>query len=127
MTMEIDAITQATPARGIGHWQTMHASLNAAYNAIAVDRQPDAVEQDVELARGYVNEAFVAGRQLLGHDGLDDAHASAQHVLPRLEQALHLLEQLGANKDAAHVTPLLEQLGVAMDLVEQVLAGVGAE
>jgi hypothetical protein len=46
-------------------------------------------------------------------------------VLPRLDHALALLDALELAPDVAHVQPLLDELGIAMDHVETLLAAVG--
>ena len=102
-----------------------HASLNAAYSAIATDRIPQTLAQDARLARGYVHEARAHLHAGTGHAAADGARVAARAVLPRLEHALRLLELLATTRDQAHVDPLLDELGAAMDHVEAALAGAG--
>lgn len=116
--MQIEAVTMAGVERA-------HASLNAAFNAIAMDRDVDPIAPDVELARGYIAEARGFLQPGGGHDGHDDAATAARAVLPRLERALQLLDELAVAGDPVHVTPLLDELGIAMDHVETALAAVG--
>ncbi len=117
-TMQIETVNMQGVERA-------HGALNAAYNALAVDRDVDPLLPDVRLARGYVTEAQRELTPTAGHDGADDALAAARAVLPRLEHALQLLDELAVTQDAVHVTPLLDELGIAMDHVEQALAAVG--
>ena len=109
----------------MGGFERAHGALNAAYNALAVDRDKDPIAPDVRLARGYVTEAQRELAPATGHDGAEDALAAARAVLPRLDRALQLLDELAVTQDIMHVTPLLDELGIAMDHVEQALAAVG--
>lgn len=121
--MRIDQVGAVDMAR----IEQVHATLNAAYNAIAMDRETDPVARDVVLARGYVSEARATLVPAGGSDGQEDAAVAARTVLPRLDRALQLLDELEVSKDPAHVAPLLDELGIAMDHVEQALAAVGWE
>ena len=121
--MQIDTIDRT----GLGRLEAARDSMNAAYNALALDRQTDPLTRDVALARGYMCEARDAVAPLGGSDGLDDATFAARGVLPRLEHALQLLDAMGVAPDPLHVAPLLDELGFAMDHVEQALAGAGWE
>jgi hypothetical protein len=116
--MQIEAVT-------MGGVERAHGAINAAYNALATDGEQTRVPQDARLARDYVEEACTELRPAGGHDGADAATAAARAVLPRLERALQLLEELMVAPDTAHVAPLLDELGIAMDHVEQALAAVG--
>ncbi len=109
----------------MAHVEQAHAALNAAYNAVAVDRRPATLVRDTNLARGYVHEARIALTPTTGHDGRDEAAKAARAVLPRLERALQMLDVLAATRDPLHVEPLLDELGIAMDHVEAALAAVG--
>lgn len=104
------------------HVDRAHAALNAAYNALAVDRDATTLPRDVGLAQRYVREAHDA---LTGSDGPSDASAASRAVLPRLEHALQLLDALGTSHDPRNVAPLLDEIGLAMDHVESALAAVG--
>lgn len=121
--MDIEPITAVTLSRV----ETAHGSINAAYNALALDRTRDPLDADVKLARGYLNDARTHLTPGEGHDGQDDALAAARAVMPRLDRAMQLLDELEVSKDPAHVAPLLDELGIAMDHVEQTLAAVGRE
>ncbi|MCB0880048.1 MAG: hypothetical protein KDC46_13840 [Thermoleophilia bacterium] len=109
----------------MGGFERAHGAMNAAYNALALDRDKDALDPDVRLARGYLQEAHTELTPIAGHDGADAALVAARAVLPRLEHAMKLLDELAVTKDALHVTPLLDELGIAMDHVEEALAAVG--
>jgi hypothetical protein len=122
-SMQIDALTPG--AITMGGIERAHASLNAAYNAIATDRLPETLVRDCGLARDYVTEARQELQPASGHDGPDGALAAARAVLPRLERALQLLDELQTTHDVEHVAPLLDELGIAMDHVEQALGSVG--
>ncbi len=111
----------------MGSIERVQGSLNAAYNALALDRDTDALVPDVRLARDYVNEARGELDPGAGHDGADAAATAARFVLPRLDHALKLLDELEVTADPAHVAPLLDELGIAMDHVEQALAGAGID
>lgn len=119
--MNIEPVTNVT-LRGV---EATHSALNAAFNALALDRESDDLSTDTALARGYVSEArtyLVAGH---GNDGQDDALTAARFILPRLDRALQLLDELEVTKDAMHITPLLDEIGIAMDHVEQTLTAAG--
>jgi hypothetical protein len=116
--MQIEAVN-------MGRVERAHASLNAAYNAIATDRVPETLVRDCGFARDYLAEAHRELQPGSGHDGPDGAAAAARSVLPRLERALQLLDELQTTSDVQHVAPLLDELGIAMDHVEQVLGAVG--
>ena len=120
-------ITPIDPTTNVsmGDVSRAHESLNAAYAAIATDRVPDRLPEDVVLARGYVREATQAIATAGGNDGLTDAMHASRAVLPRLERALMLLDALGMTPDPAHVATLLDEIGTAMTHVEEVLAGAG--
>ena len=120
--MLIEAIRPVTSMWNIDR---AHDSINAAYNAIAVDRRPATLVHDVGLARGYLHEARAEVAPAAGHDGPDDATRAARAVLPRLDHALVLLDALEAFPDAQHIEPLLNELWIAMDHVEDALAAVG--
>ncbi len=109
----------------MGDMARAHESLNAAYTAIAADRIPQTLTQDARLARGYVHEARAHLYAGTGHAATDGARAAARAVLPRLEHALKLLTLITTTRDQAHVQPLLDELGAAMDRVELALAGAG--
>ena len=121
--MNIEAVSPTT--RGLAGLQAAHGSMNAAYNALAMDRDKDPIGQDIDLARGYVREATQAIATAGGNDGLTDAMHASRAVLPRLERALMLLDALGMTPDPAHVATLLDEIGTAMTHVEEVLAGAG--
>ena len=93
----------------MGGFERAHGAMNAAYNALALDRDKDALDPDVRLARGYLQEAHTELTPIAGHDGADAALVAARAVLPRLE----------------HAMKLLDELGIAMDHVEEALAAVG--
>jgi len=121
-------ITPIDPTANVsmGDVSRAHESLNAAYAAIATDRVPDRLPEDVVLARGYVREArgfLTVGAG--GQAGRDAARVAARDVLPRLDHALMLLDLLDTTRDQQHVDPLLDEIGAAMDRVESVLAGAG--
>lgn len=119
------AVTPVQP--GMAYIEAAHASVNAAFNAIAVDRAPAAppAPKDVDLARDYVTEARQAIIGLAGHDGPDDAALAARAVLPRLDRAMAILDELGQSRDPLLVQPLLDELGIAMDHAEAALGAVG--
>jgi len=121
--MKIESVT-ADRMPLMGNVENAHAAVNAAYNALALDRTPAALPANAKLARQYVAEAH---QELAGHDGLSDANDAARAVLPRLEHALALLDALGIAPDPINVAPLLDELGVAMDHMEAALAAVGWE
>jgi hypothetical protein len=120
--MQIDPLS-ADHTPPMANLDRAHASLNAAYNAIALDRDTDPLQHDVKLAHFYVREAM--SELTSGHGGPSDAGAAARFVLPRLEHALQLLDGLGATADPTNIAPLLDELGQAMDHVETALAAVG--
>jgi len=116
---EVHGVTMANVARA-------HEAMNAAYNALALDRDTDSLVNDVELARTYVSQAKTElGAPGAGHEALDAARVAARAVLPRLDHALVLLNALAVTPDPLHVAPLLDELGIAMDHVETALAGAG--
>ncbi len=119
----IAPIEQAGPS--MADVERAHASLNAAYAAIAADRIPQTLVRDAGLARGYVHEARTHLHVGAGHAAADEARAAARAVLPRLDHALRLLELLTTTSDQTHVDLLLDELGTAMDHVETALAGAG--
>lgn len=121
--MNIDPIQPTTLT--MADVERAHASLNAAYAAIVTDRVPQKLAQDARLARGYVHEARAHLHAGNGHAAPDSARAAARAVLPRLDHALRLLELLATTRDQAHIDPLIDELGAAMDHVEEALAGAG--
>ncbi len=120
-----DGITVTPVQPKMAHIEAAHASVNAAFNALAMDRTTAALPRDVKLARGYVGEARLALTELAGHDGQDDAAAAARAVLPRLDRAMAILDELGQSHDPRLVQPLLDELGIAMDHAEAALGAVG--
>jgi hypothetical protein len=118
--MQIEAVTMAGVERA-------HGALNAAFNALATEGETTRMPHDVRLAKGYVQEAVTELHPAAGHDGADAALAAARAVLPRLERALQLLDELMVTTDPAHLAPLLDEIGIAMDHVEQALAAVGRD
>lgn len=126
--MQIQPLSR--PRHEIAFVEKAHAAINAAFNALAADEAPRELQSSVLLARGYVGEARTALATVptdggAGHDGPDDASAAARAVLPRLDHALVLLEALGVAPDPANVAPLLDELGLAMDHVEETLVAAG--
>ena len=119
--MQIDPFTGQPP---MAHIERAHASINAAYDAIALDRETDDLATDVPMARRYLTQARTE-LEPMGHEALDDASRAARAMLPRLDHALALLEALGTANDPDHVRPFLDELGIAMDQAEAALAGVG--
>lgn len=121
MQFDVTAVQAATGANAaIGRLAVARDAMNAAYNAMAA-------APNLELARGYVREAREAVRAVTGTEARDDAAAAARAVLPRIDHATQLLDGLGVNPDPVHVAPLLDELGLAMDHIEQALAAVGWE
>ena len=119
-------IEHVNPTVGLGHLESARDAMNAAYNAIALNRGTvGELAAGVPLAREYVSEARDTVAAAEGHEAVDDAHRAAREVLPRLEHAVQLLDALGIQPDPEHVTPLLDEIGIAMDRVEAVLAGAG--
>lgn len=119
----IAAIEQVGPS--MADVERAHASLNAAYSAIAADRIPQTLARDADLARGYVHEARTHLHAGTGHAATEGARAAARAVLPRLDHALHLIDLLATTRDQSHIDLLLDELGTAMDHVETALAGAG--
>jgi hypothetical protein len=122
-TMQVNSIQGPVT---MAHVERAHSSLNAAYNAVTAHDQPVPSGPGViQLAREYVDEARRELHLDDGHAGNDVARTAARAVLPRLERALQLLGRLEVERDAAHLTPLLDEIGAAMDHVEEALVAVG--
>jgi hypothetical protein len=119
--MEISAVQPA----GLATIERAHGAMNAAYNALAGDRDAGMLPTDVRLAHDYISEARSELDVFAGHDAPDDAKASARAVLPRLQHALLLLDALSITPDPEHIAPLLDEIGFAMDHVESAMAGAG--
>lgn len=122
--MQVEPLT-TQPGFSMANIGRAHSAMNAAYNALAVDRRPETLVQDAQLARDYVAEARTELEPGAGHEAADDARAAARAVLPRLDHALALLAALQVAPDPMRVTPLLDELGVAMDRVEAAMSGAG--
>ena len=122
--MQLEAITPAAPV-SLGAIERARDSMNAAYNAIAVDRVDDTLARDTGTATGYLHEARTHLQTCVAHAASTDARAAARAALPRLDHALQLLATLAVAPDPDHLTPLLSELGTAMDHIEAVLAGAG--
>ncbi len=121
-----DGIAVSPVQPKMAYIEAAHASVNAAFNAIAMDRtSAPPTAKDVELARDYVTEARQAIVDLAGHDGPDDAALAARAVMPRLDRAMAILDELGQSHDPRLVQPLLDELGIAMDHAEAALGAVG--
>lgn len=116
--MQIEPTTQ-NAAAPLWNLERARDAMNAAYNALSVDAPIAGV------ATSYVHEARREIVATAGHEAPDGARAAARAVLPRLDHALTLLATLATATDPMHVTPLLDELGFAMDHVETVLAGAG--
>lgn len=123
--MQIESLPSTTAAFSMANVGRAHSAMNAAYNALAVDRRPETLVADAQLARDYVDEARAELTPGAGHEASDDARAAARAVLPRLDHALALLAALQVAPDPLRVTPLLDELGVAMDRVEAAMTGAG--
>lgn len=112
---------------GMGEVERAHSSMNAAFGALTSRSGVPVATHDVTLARAYVGDAHASIAIVAGTDGPHDAAIAAREMLPRLERAIAILDQLGQAHDHRLVQPLLDELGIAMDHAEAALAAVGWE
>lgn len=96
--------------------QDVHAALNAAYNALAVDRSVETLRRDARLACEYLAEARAAIEAI----GTSGSRLSA--AVPGMTRASMLLS---VEPDELRVAEALAQIGSAMDEVERALAEAG--
>lgn len=128
--MNIEAATETKRARGWELYQLegVNRQLNAVYGAVT-DRMKGAVPPGPGQFRTHVEAVHAAHKALTevtGHDAVADAALAAREVLPHVERATQILEVLeGHTLMAVDLKPLLDDLGAAMDRIEQLLGAAG--